>query len=139
MIAAAVACHVDEFVRLLPGTYDTLVDENGGGLSAGQQQLLTIARAFIAQPAVLILDEATSSVDTRTERLVQEATTKLRAGRTSLVIAHRLSTILGADLIVYMEHGTVLEQGTHAALMAAKGHYWALYASQFSNDPVATR
>ena len=139
VLAAAIACHVDEFVRLLPGAYDTPVDENGGGLSAGQQQLLTIARAFIAQPAVLILDEATSSVDTRTERLVQEATTKLRAGRTSLVIAHRLSTILGADLIVYMEHGTVLEQGTHAALMAAKGHYWALYESQFSNDPVATR
>ncbi len=137
VLAAASACHVDAFVRLLPGGYDTLIDENGGGLSAGQQQLLTIARAFIAQPAVLILDEATSSVDTRTERLVQEATAQLRAGRTSFVIAHRLSTILDADLIAYMECGNVVEQGSHAVLMAAKGRYWALYESQFSSEPVA--
>jgi len=91
----------------LPGAYGTSVDEKGGGVSAGQQQLLTIASAFIAQPAVPKLDEAASFVDTRTERLVQDASAKLRAGRTSLVIAHRLSTILGADLIVYMDHGTV--------------------------------
>ena len=135
VVAAATACHVDPFVRALPGGYETVIDENGGGLSAGQQQLLTIARAFIAKPAVLILDEATSSVDTRTERLVQQAFTQLRAGRTSLVIAHRLSTILDADLIVYMENGNVVEQGRHAALMAAKGRYWALYESQFSNEP----
>jgi ATP-binding cassette subfamily B multidrug efflux pump len=136
VLAAATACHVDEFVRLLPGGYGTLIDENGGGLSAGQQQLLTIARAFIAQPVVLILDEATSSVDTHTERLVQQAMAQLRAGRTSFVIAHRLSTILDADLIAYMESGNVVEQGSHAVLMAAKGRYWALYESQFSSDPV---
>ena len=138
VLAAATACHVDEFVRSLPSGYDTLIDENGGGLSAGQQQLLTIARAFIAQPAVLILDEATSSVDTRTERLVQQAFVQLRAGRTSFVIAHRLSTIQGADVIAYMEAGNVVEQGSHAALMAAKGRYWALYESQFSNEPIAS-
>jgi ATP-binding cassette subfamily B protein len=137
VLAAATACHVDTFVRLLPAGYQTLIDENGGGLSAGQQQLLTIARAFIAQPAVLILDEATSSVDTRTEHLVQEAMAQLRAGRTSFVIAHRLSTILDADVIAYMEHGNVVEQGSHAVLMAAKGRYWALYESQFSSDPIA--
>ena len=105
-------------------------------LSAGQQQLLTLARAFIAQPAVLILDEATSSVDTRTERLVQQAMAQLRAGRTSFVIAHRLSTILDADFIAYMEDGNVVEQGSHAALMQARGRYWALYESQFSSDPL---
>jgi len=136
VLAAATACHVDEFVRTLPAGYDTLIDENGGSLSAGQQQLLTLARAFIAQPAVLILDEATSSVDTRTERLVQQAMAQLRAGRTSFVIAHRLSTILDADLIAYMENGNVVEQGSHAALMQARGHYWALYESQFSTDPL---
>ena len=134
VLAAASACHVDEFVRLLPAGYETPIDENGGGLSAGEQQLLTIARAFIAQPAVLILDEATSSVDTRTERKVQEAMARLRAGRTSFVIAHRLSTILDADTIAYMEHGNVVEQGSHAALMAAQGRYCALYESQFSDD-----
>jgi len=132
VLAAATACHVDEFVRLLPAGYDTLIDETGGSLSAGQQQLLTIARAFIAQPLVLILDEATSSVDTRTERLVQQAMARLRAGRTSFVIAHRLSTILDADVIAYMENGNVVEQGSHAELLLARGRYWALYESQFS-------
>lgn len=132
VIAAATACHVDEFVRVLPAGYETLIDEKGGSLSAGQQQLLTIARAFIAQPLVLILDEATSSVDTRTERLVQQAMARLRAGRTSFVIAHRLSTILDADVIAYMEKGNVVEQGNHAALMLARGRYWTLYESQFS-------
>jgi len=136
VLAAATACHVDEFVRALPAGYDTLIDANGGSLSAGQQQLLTLARAFIAQPAVLILDEATSSVDTRTERLVQQAMAQLRAGRTSFVIAHRLSTILDADLIACMENGNVVEQGSHAALMQARGHYRALYESQFSTDPL---
>ncbi len=132
VLAAARACHVDDFVRLLPQGYQTLIDENGGSMSAGQQQLLTLARAFIAQSVVLILDEATSAVDTRTERLVQQAMAALRVGRTSFVIAHRLSTILDADVIVYMEHGTVLEQGKHAALLQARGHYWALYQSQFA-------
>ncbi len=138
VLAAARACHVDDFVRLLPLGYQTPIDENGGALSAGQQQLLTIARAFIAQPVVLILDEATSSVDTRTERLVQQAMAALRVGRTSFVIAHRLSTILDADVIVYMEQGTVLEQGSHAALLKAHGHYWALYQSQFAATPSVT-
>ena len=136
VLAAATACHVDKFVRTLPAGYDMLIDENGGSLSAGQQQLLTLARAFIAQPAVLILDEATSSVDTRTERLVQQAMAQLRSGRTNFVIAHRLSTILDADLIAYMENGNVVEQGSHAALMQARGHYWALYESQFSTAQI---
>ena len=134
VLAAAQACHVDDFVRALPQGFDTLIDENGGSLSAGQQQLLTIARAFIAQPSVLILDEATSAVDTRTERLVQQAMARLRVGRTSFVIAHRLSTILDADAIVYMENGNVLEQGSHAALVQAKGHYWQLYQAQFQGQ-----
>lgn len=130
IIAAAEACHVDEFVRTLPEGYDTLIDENGSGLSVGQRQLLTIARAFLARPVVLILDEATSSVDTRTELLVQRAMSRLRQGRTSFVIAHRLSTIRDADLIVYMERGNVVEQGSHEALVAARGAYWQLLQSQ---------
>ena len=131
VLEAAHACHVDSFVRTLPLGYDTLLDENGGTLSAGQRQLLTIARAFIAKPAVLILDEATSSVDTRTELLVQRAMARLRTDRTSFVIAHRLSTIRDADMIVYMEAGNVLERGSHEALMAERGAYWRLYQSQF--------
>ncbi len=139
VVAAASSCHVDSFVRLLAGGYATLIDENGTGLSAGQQQLLTIARAFIAHPTVLILDEATSSVDTRTERLVQQAMVQLRTGRTCFVIAHRLSTILDADLIAYMEAGNVVEQGSHTTLMAAKGRYWALYQSQFTDNASPTK
>ena len=134
VLGAATACHVDEFVRALPAGYDTFIDENGGVLSAGQQQLLTIARALIAQPVVLILDEATSSVDTRTQRLVQQAMAGLRVGRISFVIAHRLSTIVDANVIAYMENGNVVEHGSHAALMLAKGHHWRLYESQFSDD-----
>lgn len=130
IMAAAQACHVDDFARTLPQGYDTVIDENGAGLSIGQRQLLTIARAFLAQPAVLILDEATSSVDTRTELLVQRAMARLRAGRTSFVIAHRLSTIRDADLIVYMEKGNVVEQGTPAALIARQGRFWQLQMSQ---------
>jgi ATP-binding cassette subfamily B protein len=128
---AAKACHVDEFVQTLPLGYETRLDENGGGLSVGQRQLLTIARAFIAQPGVLILDEATSSVDTRTELLVQRAMARLRTGRTSFVIAHRLSTIRDADVILYMEAGNLLERGNHDALMALHGHYWQMVQSQF--------
>jgi ATP-binding cassette subfamily B protein len=132
VLAAARATYVDRFVRHLPDGYETVVDEEGAGASAGEKQLLTIARAFLADPAILILDEATSSVDTRTEVLVQKAMGKLRAGRTSFVIAHRLSTIRDADTILVMEHGAIVEQGDHATLMAAGGAYARLYASQFA-------
>ena len=115
MLAAAKATYVDRFVRALPGGYDTVIDEESSNLSAGEKQLITIARAFLADPAILILDEATSSVDTRTEVLVQRAMATLRERRTSFVIAHRLSTIRDADLILVMEHGKIVEQGTHAA------------------------
>lgn len=130
IIEAARACLVDDFVRTLPEGYGTLIDENGAALSTGQRQLLTIARAFLGRPEVLILDEATSSVDTRTEVLVQRAMARLRQGRTSFVIAHRLSTIRDADLIVYMEQGNVLEQGSHAELMARRGAFWRLQMAQ---------
>lgn len=129
---AADAALVDHFVRTLPLGYDTLVDAEGAGVSAGQRQLLTIARAFLSDPAILILDEATSSVDTRTESLVQEAMARLRSGRTSFVIAHRLSTIRDADHIVVMEHGDIVEQGDHDTLVAAGGAYQRLYESQFA-------
>ena len=137
IVEAARACHVDDFVRTLPDGYDTLIDENGSELSVGQRQLLTIARAFLARPEVLILDEATSSVDTRTELLVQRAMARLRQERTSFVIAHRLSTIRDADLIVYMENGNVREQGTHHQLMARRGAYHALQMAQVDRDETA--
>ena len=130
--AAAEAAYVDHFVRTLPEGYDTQIDDDGASVSAGQRQLLTIARAFLADPAILILDEATSSVDTRTEALVQRAMEALRAGRTSFVIAHRLSTIRDADRIVVMVDGGIVEHGTHAELLAAGGAYYRLYAAQFS-------
>jgi ATP-binding cassette subfamily B protein len=123
---------VDHFVRTLPEGYDTLIDDDGASVSAGQRQLLTIARAFLADPAILILDEATSSVDTRTEALVQRAMAALRTGRTSFVIAHRLSTIRDADRIVVMVEGAIVEHGTHAQLLADEGAYYRLYAAQFS-------
>jgi len=126
VVAAARRCHVDDFVRTLPGGYDTVLENAGASLSQGQRQLMTIARAFLLDTPILILDEATSSVDTRTEMLIQKAMFELRRGRTSFVIAHRLSTIRDADLIVYMEAGDVRETGTHDALMALKGGYWAL-------------
>ncbi len=132
ILEAARATYVDRFVHNLPQGYDTVVDEDGGSISAGERQLVTIARAFLADPALLILDEATSSVDTRTELLVQRAMAALRTERTSFVIAHRLSTIRDADLILVMEAGAIVEQGTHADLLAAKGAYAALYRSQFS-------
>ena len=130
--AAARATYVDRFVAHLPDGYDTVIDEEGDNISAGQKQLLTIARAFLAQPAILILDEATSSVDTRTEVLIQEAMNALRQNRTSFVIAHRLSTIRGADVILVMEHGQIVEQGTHDELLGHDGAYFRLYSSQFA-------
>ena len=132
MREAAVATHVDQFVRALPDGYDTVIDDEAANLSAGEKQLLTIARAFLADPAILVLDEATSSVDTRTEVLVQQAMNALRSGRTSFVIAHRLSTIRDADVILVMEHGSIVEQGSHEELLAAGGAYARLYASQFA-------
>jgi ATP-binding cassette subfamily B protein len=136
IIEAAKATYVDRFVRTLPAGYDTVLDDEASNVSAGEKQLLTIARAFLAQPSVLILDEATSSVDTRTEVLVQRAMAALRADRTSFVIAHRLSTIRDADLILVMEHGDIVEQGTHDELLAAEGAYAKLYASQFAASEV---
>jgi ATP-binding cassette subfamily B multidrug efflux pump len=132
LLEAARATFVDRFVHSLPDGYDTLVDEDGGNLSAGERQLLTIARAFLSDPALLILDEATSSVDTRTELLLQHAMAALRTDRTSFVIAHRLSTIRDAHLILVMEDGSIVEQGTHDTLLAAGGAYARLYQSQFA-------
>lgn len=131
VLAAAKATYVDRFVHALPDGYDTVLDEDASNVSAGERQLITIARAFVAQPSILILDEATSAVDTRTELLLQNAMAALRHGRTSFVIAHRLSTIRDADLILVMEHGDIVEKGTHDELIAAQGAYWRLYQSQF--------
>ncbi|OZF00574.1 ABC transporter ATP-binding protein [Rhodococcoides fascians] len=132
ILEAARVSYVDKFVHSLPAGYDTIIDEEGNNVSAGEKQLITIARAFLAKPLILILDEATSSVDTRTELLVQKATAALRNDRTSFVIAHRLSTIRDADLIVVMEDGRIVEQGDHDSLVGAGGAYGRLYASQFS-------
>jgi ATP-binding cassette subfamily B protein len=130
--AAAEATFVDRFVRSLPDGYDTVIDEETSNLSSGQKQLITIARAFLVNPSLLILDEATSSVDTRTELLVQHAMAALRSNRTSFVIAHRLSTIRDADLILVMDNGRIVEQGRHAELLAARGAYYELYNAQFT-------
>ncbi|WP_340379800.1 ABC transporter ATP-binding protein [Streptomyces sp. SS7] len=129
---AARAAHADRFVRTLPEGYDTVIDDEGSGVSAGEKQLITIARAFLSDPTILVLDEATSSVDTRTEVLIQKAMAKLAHGRTSFVIAHRLSTIRDADTILVMENGSIVEQGAHAELLAAGGAYARLYQAQFA-------
>jgi ATP-binding cassette subfamily B protein len=132
IVKAAQAAQADHFIRTLPENYDTLINEEASNLSQGQKQLLTIARAFLADPAILILDEATSSVDTRTEVLIQSAMRELMRGRTTFVIAHRLSTIRNADVILMLEHGRIVERGTHDELLDANGHYAAMYQSQFA-------
>ncbi|WP_280722470.1 ABC transporter ATP-binding protein [Kitasatospora sp. MAA4] len=138
VIEAAKAAHVDRFVRTLPDGYDTVIDDEGTNVSAGEKQLITIARAFLAQPSILVLDEATSSVDTRTEVLIQRAMATLRTGRTSFVIAHRLSTIRDADVILVMENGAIVEQGSHDELIAAEGAYAKLYQAQFAEAVAET-
>jgi ATP-binding cassette, subfamily B, multidrug efflux pump len=135
IVAAAVAAHADHFIRTLPDGYDTILNEEASNISLGQKQLITIARAVLADPAILILDEATSSVDSRTEILIQRAMSRLMVGRTSFVIAHRLSTIRDADVILVMNHGSVVEQGSHEDLLARKGFYADLYNSQFTSRP----
>ena len=136
IVEAAKATHVDHFVRSLPNGYDTVVDDEGSSVSAGEKQLLTIARAFLANPTILILDEATSSVDTRTEVLIQKAMAALRTNRTSFVIAHRLSTIRDADTILVMENGAIVEQGNHHELLERDGAYARLYNSQFAGAAI---
>lgn len=138
VVTAAKAAHADHFIRTLPDGYDTVLNEEASNISQGQKQLLTIARAILANPRVLILDEATSSVDTRTETYIQNAMTRLMEGRTNFVIAHRLSTIKDADLILVMNHGDVIEQGNHEELLEKKGFYADLYNSQFAHEEEAT-
>lgn len=134
VMEAAKAAHCDEFIRSLPGGYHMVINEESSNLSQGQKQLLTIARTILADPKILILDEATSSIDTRTEVLIQKAMGKLMQGRTSFVIAHRLSTIRDADLILVMKDGDIIEQGNHESLLEKKGFYADLYHSQFADQ-----
>ena len=136
IIEAAKAAHADHFIRTLPDGYDTVINEDASNISQGQKQLLTIARAILADPAILILDEATSNVDSRTEWLIQKGMARLMEGRTSFVIAHRLSTIRDADLILVMNEGKIIEKGTHNELLAKGGFYAELYNSQFTDRAV---
>ena len=133
MIAAAKACHAHGFIKRLSNGYDTVIGEDGGSLSQGQKQLISIARVMLCQPPMLILDEATSSIDTRTEIKIQDAFAKLMKGRTSFIVAHRLSTIQNADRILVMKDGTIIEQGNHEELLEQKGFYYNLYNSQFAH------
>jgi ATP-binding cassette subfamily B protein len=139
ILAAAQTALVDHFVRALPDGYATVLGNDGDTLSQGQRQLITIARAQLAGRSILVLDEATSSVDTRTEVQIRQAMQRLRQGRTSFVIAHRLSTVRDADLILVMDHGRIVEQGTHSELLAAKGHYSRLYDAQFAGGEETLR
>jgi ATP-binding cassette, subfamily B, multidrug efflux pump len=134
VISAAKMAYVDHFARIQTNGYDTIINEETSNISQGEKQLLTIARAFLADPKILILDEATSSVDTRTEVLIQKAMDELMKGRTAFIIAHRLSTIRNADIILVMRDGDIIEQGTHSALLAANGFYRNLYESQFETS-----
>jgi ATP-binding cassette subfamily B protein len=135
VLAAARLSRADTFIERLPNGYETVLGERGSGLSLGQRQLLAIARAALADPRILILDEATSSVDTRTERLIQKALEELLSGRTSFVIAHRLSTIRHADQVLAVRDGQIVERGTHTELLAAQGYYYELYMTQFRREP----
>ncbi len=135
-MTAAKAAHCDEFIRTLPEGYDTIMKEESDNISQGQKQLLTIARVILADPKILILDEATSSIDTRTEILIQKAMDALMKGRTSFIIAHRLSTIKNADLILVMNGGDIIEQGNHVDLLAAGGFYAGMYNSQFERKVI---
>ena len=132
IIAAAKKSHAHSFIRRLPDGYDTVISESGGQLSQGQKQLLCIARVMLCLPPMLILDEATSSIDTRTEQKIQQAFARMMQGRTSFIVAHRLSTIQSADVILVMRDGHVVEQGTHQELLARRGFYATLYESQFA-------
>ena len=134
IVEAAKAANVDHFIRTLPGGYDMKMNQESSNISLGQKQLLTIARALLSDPKILILDEATSSVDTRLEQLIQKAMSRLMEGRTSFVIAHRLSTIQEADKILVMDNGQIIEQGNHETLLEQKGFYYDLYQSQFNNN-----
>ena len=130
-IAAAKLANADGFIRMLPKGYDTMIDGEGGGLSQGQRQLISIARAAVADPPVMILDEATSSIDTRTEAIVQRGMDALMQGRTVFVIAHRLSTVKNSDVIMVLDHGKIIERGSHEELIAKKGNYYQLYTGAF--------
>ena len=136
VIEAAKAAHVHHFIKTLPNGYNSVINEESSNISAGQKQLLTIARVILTDPKILILDEATSSIDTRTEIQIQNAMDNLMKGRTSFIIAHRLSTIKNADLILVMNHGDIVEQGNHEELLSKKGFYWELYNSQFDEEAV---
>ena len=136
VVAAAKAAHCDEFISTLPKGYDTILNEESDNISQGQKQLLTIARVILANPRILILDEATSSIDTRTEILIQKAMDALMKGRTSFIIAHRLSTIKNADLILVLDNGDIIEQGKHTELLAAGGFYAEMYNSQFERKVI---